>query len=331
MKILLLPMGGIGNMLMFTPTIEKLHKQFPKAKIMVIMQKDSAYEVLKSFDYLDVVISPLSIQKAISLRKENFDLCLIPYPSSGVRKIIFSLIAGVKRIISHPYHIFWKKSSLFIDPVQEKKQHDITSNLDLIRKLGIKILPTDSQMKFYLNKKDKEYANKFFRDKKIKKAIGIHLGSREGMSYKRWPIKKFNQLINYLVKKGNNVLVFFGSEEEPLIKKVSNSPEVFFIRNVSLSKCAALIQKCNFFISNDSGLMHLAVSQKVPTLGIFGPTIYWRTFPYGKQNKIVKKDLPCTPCYNPYKKFVCKNIKCLNLLTFEQVKNAFEKLCAETQ
>ena len=114
MKILILPMGGIGNMLMFTPVLEKLHKEYPKAKIKVIMVNDAAKKVLKYFPYIDLdVVDKLSLKLAMKLRKEKFDLCLIPYPSAGIRKMIFAKTTGSKRIISHPYTLFKRKTNLF--------------------------------------------------------------------------------------------------------------------------------------------------------------------------------------------------------------------------
>ena len=40
----------------------------------------------------------------------------------------------------------------------------------------------------------------------------------------------------------------------------------------SLTNTAAYLKCCNLFIGNDSGMMHLAVASKIPTIGLFGPT-----------------------------------------------------------
>lgn len=45
-----------------------------------------------------------------------------------------------------------------------------------------------------------------------------------------------------------------------------------------------------FFVSNDSGLMHVAVSQKVPTFGLFGPTDERRIAPWGPYGHIIRAE-----------------------------------------
>jgi len=62
----------------------------------------------------------------------------------------------------------------------------------------------------------------------------------------------------------------------------------------------AHLQNCqvaSLFITNDSGLMHVACAMKVPTVAIFGPTDPAATAPLGVQHIIVKKDFPCQPCW----------------------------------
>jgi ADP-heptose:LPS heptosyltransferase len=53
---------------------------------------------------------------------------------------------------------------------------------------------------------------------------------------------------------------------------------------------AALMQHCSFFVSNDSGLMHVAVSQKIPTFGLFGPTDERRTAPWGPYGHVIRAE-----------------------------------------
>lgn len=102
-----------------------------------------------------------------------------------------------------------------------------------------------------------------------------------------------------------------------------------FVINSSLKLTAALIAKCNLFIANDSGLMHIAAAKGVKTIGIFGPTNYKRTAPYGKNCYIVRKKLPCSSClkypfHSTSSKIKCKrNFECLEEI---KVKNIIEAI-----
>jgi heptosyltransferase III len=50
---------------------------------------------------------------------------------------------------------------------------------------------------------------------------------------------------------------------------------------LSLPEAAACLRRCALFVGNDSGLMHLAASASVPTLGLFGPTPLEQDAPVG--------------------------------------------------
>jgi ADP-heptose:LPS heptosyltransferase len=65
----------------------------------------------------------------------------------------------------------------------------------------------------------------------------------------------------------------------------------------SLKQLGALLQRCSFVVSNDSGPMHLAAAVGTPVLGIFGPTNPLLQGPYGPQHMTVRKEgLDCLGC-----------------------------------
>ena len=71
--------------------------------------------------------------------------------------------------------------------------------------------------------------------------------------------------------------IIVGSLEEKNIfyKKIKkNLPNDIFIdlMGKSLTGTSAYMNKCNLFIGNDSGLMHLSVASKLNTIALFGPT-----------------------------------------------------------
>ena len=78
----------------------------------------------------------------------------------------------------------------------------------------------------------------------------------------------------------------------------------------------ALIARCHAFITNDSGLMHVAGAMNVPTVAIFGSTNPVTTSPPGERNIIIRKPVDCSPCL----KTVCPtDFRCMNLIGVEEV------------
>ena len=89
-----------------------------------------------------------------------------------------------------------------------------------------------------------------------------------------------------------------------------------------------MIDKCDLFISNDSGLMHVAAAVKTPVIGLFGPTIPLKNHPWGDKNMNITIHSPhfCAPCYTLTDKVVCNHNKCMDYITVEAVLSATEEI-----
>ena len=85
----------------------------------------------------------------------------------------------------------------------------------------------------------------------------------------------------------------------------------------------ALIQRCNFFISNDSGPMHIAAAFHVPLVAVFGSTDHRTTYPYADNAVVVRKETDCAPCL---KRECPTDHRCMTAVTAEDVVAAAEKL-----
>ena len=106
-----------------------------------------------------------------------------------------------------------------------------------------------------------------------------------------------------------NKIIFIGNDEEKelidnLIKKINNKNKVInAVGLFDLKTVFYLIEKCNLFIGNDAGPMHIAAAQGVKTIGLFGPNLPVRFGPYGKGNIGIYKGYNCkfSPCINVHK------------------------------
>jgi len=82
-----------------------------------------------------------------------------------------------------------------------------------------------------------------------------------------------------------------------------------------LRELAALFSLANLVITTDTGPMHLAAAVQAPLIVLFGPTAPWRTGPYGNGHVILRKDLPCSPCFQR----TCSAVRCMQGITVEEV------------
>lgn len=98
---------------------------------------------------------------------------------------------------------------------------------------------------------------------------------------KTWPAERFIAVIEQLTAPSGilpdaRVAVFAAPGEEEAARLVlDNVPEkrrIDMIAKTDPGTAAAALQRCAFYIGNDSGLMHCAAAAGIPTLGLFGPS-----------------------------------------------------------
>lgn len=140
---------------------------------------------------------------------------------------------------------------------------------------------------------------------------------------KMWPKEYYKDLTQKLIKKWNVVIV--GGYKE---KEIGNFIKGDFNKAYNLCGKTDLITVAGIFyfskavISNDSGLMHLASALKIPQIAIFGSTDPFLTGPLNPKAIVLKKYMPCSPCF----KRTCKynHYKCLKSISVNEVMEALE-------
>ena len=81
------------------------------------------------------------------------------------------------------------------------------------------------------------------------------------------------------------------------------------------------MSRCSLIITNDSGPMHVAISQKVPIVAMYGPSHTDLYGPYTTKATIVRAIPPCDGCHKRMKHH-CDDMRCMGDLTVEQVLDA---------
>jgi ADP-heptose:LPS heptosyltransferase/glycosyltransferase involved in cell wall biosynthesis len=152
--------------------------------------------------------------------------------------------------------------------------------------------------------------------------IALHPGCKA-----EWPWKKWHGF-DELARKFPSVVVV-GSEEDlrtegTYFQRDFNWPEHVrnFVGKLSLPDTAALLRDCAAVVSNDSGIMQLAVALGVPTFGIFGITSPAREAIRSKYFHAITKGLPCeAACHaGTWGRRDCdRHLECLKTLTADEV------------
>jgi heptosyltransferase I len=116
---------------------------------------------------------------------------------------------------------------------------------------------------------------------------------------KQWRPGGFAEAARHLTQNGFAVVLIGSDRERETCAEVAKlAPGTINLAGeTSLSELAALISRGTLCVSNDSGPMHLAVALNLPVVSVFGPTDPVWAGPYRRKNSVLRADLPCSPCY----------------------------------
>jgi len=350
MKILVISLAGIGDSLIASPLIEQLRKNFPKSIIDVFVLWKQAEKILEHNPHIDNIFQFNMLKEGywksllyvLKLRKRRYDISINTHPQSKIQYRMVSRLINAKKRLSHLYDNKNILDRFLVNKTleQDYSKSSIDNNLGLLRLIGINA-NKELNYKICLSKEDKEKANKFMKENKLKdkKIIGIHAGSgtTKNMRLKRWPLDRYKELINNILKNDKNkkfkILLFGGPEEEnenrSIIEKIKDN-RVILVKTGSVRETAAIIEKCKIFLSVDNLLMHVASAMQVPRqIVIAGPTYDACIAPKSKP-VVISANLNCQPCYRYSGRGInCTNeekMKCLKDITSDKVYDTIKKV-----
>ena len=111
---------------------------------------------------------------------------------------------------------------------------------------------------------------------------------------KLWPAKKYNETMKLILDKNKNIkFILVGSliEKKRFYNQLTqdiNQELIIDLFGYNLTLTSAYMKNSHLFIGNDSGLMHLAVANKLRVISLFGPTDERIYGPYGNKNIIIR-------------------------------------------
>ena len=335
-NILIIMMGGIGNMIFLTPALKALRKALPSSSFCFLLGPYGAEKAIEGSDLIDkkIVIEPeryrgLSgyIKLIRELRKDRFTLSITSTGTNPVKSGLLCFLSGIK--FRSGENVGGKGFFYNLKIPFDKDCHEVESNIQLVQSLGIEV--KDRSLFIQRSEEDKNFARNLFTQHGLegKLVIGIHPGSGVHQAgFKRWPKERFSRLADQLIKDLEAAVMLFGGADEveqaDEIKRMMRSEPIIMSGKTSLAQTAALIEKCRLFISNDSGLLHVACAVNTPVIGIFGPTNPKRTGPYPDSSTVMNRELACSPCYQG-KPVRCSHLECLNLISVEEVLEEVKK------
>jgi ADP-heptose:LPS heptosyltransferase len=308
---------GIGNYLMCYPSFSILKRNRPDTSLHLVAlrhsigtmaQGDPLWDSIETFDPDKMktdVAGWFSI--VVRMRRMHFDASLSFFPANTWQYNAFPLLCGVSRRFAFRYTKNRTSSLSFLctDPVPvDPSLHDIFQNISLVKAFLGKD-PDAGQLVFpsQFRGEDKAWSKEFVASNSPgKKRIAVHPGSsvEHGMGVKRWPADRFGRLCDDVCRLLDADAYIVGSGDESDVKKataLAMKENSHVVDPVSIQRTAALLSECSVCLCNDSGVMHMAACQGIPTVGIFGPTDEKRNGPYGPKTLVIRKPMKGFPLW----------------------------------
>ena len=330
-RILVIKLRAIGDVLLSTPVVQNLHDHFPLAQIDFLTDKFAA-EVVIGNPWVSNVLTfdrknDSSVGMIRQVREKKYDLIIDLF--SNPRSAIITRLSGARFRAGFPFR--WRKYAYnIIIPPRAGNIHNIDFNLDALRRLDIPVL--HFQPYFPLEGWAKQFAAEWFRGENLDGKQVVGLNPSGGWYTKRWGLDHYARLGDLIGQRyGASIIVLWGPGEEDDARFIQQRMKIpaQVIPKTTLSQLGAIIHRCAFIVSNDSGPMHIAASLGIPTLGIFGPTNPLQQGPYGINHRWVRnEELDCLECSLT----ACPigNI-CMTQLEVERVLDAFNLLAAQSE
>jgi len=301
----------IGDAILSIPAIEAVASV---ANRLCVIAHQRTSEIFKNLPYVTDAL-PFSNRKDLvkiskGLHKERYDIGVVfPFSFSSA---FFIYLCGVKERIGYLNEhrgLFLSKKLKLSDAYRER--HLVNTYIDLARILNPKIVSIIPHII--------PPENIHFSDI-LHPWVGIAPGATYGPA-KRWALKNFALVGDELTRRYKaKVFIFGGYEEKEIALKMNECMEedpINLVGKVPLIEAASIMKQCDLFICNDTGIMHLAAAVGTPTIAIFGSTNPKWTGPLGKNHKVIKIELDCSPCYER----TCRNhtCECLKSIGVEEV------------
>jgi ADP-heptose:LPS heptosyltransferase len=297
--------SGLGDALMATPLVSRIKDVRPSMRIRVIASHYTAVVFERNSDIDEILTykigSWISLVRLLpKLRRRRHSVLLATQPSNTVSHSLIALASGAGLRLKHKYDYVGapERDYSFVYHVllpDVEDRHRVEKNLDLLRFLGEDIDEGYSKMSFIVGhevraKIAKELAS-FCPADLCPGIVAIHPGGLR--PEKRWNPENFTQICQNLIKDGFRIALLGGrndrDDSQQIILETGREKVRNFSDLLSLEESAALLGYCQFLISNDTGIMHLAVAVGTPVVAIFGPTSPGQIGPYDVNSYIVSK------------------------------------------
>jgi heptosyltransferase-2 len=313
MRLLIRATNWVGDAIMALPALEAVRKRFPQAHIAIL----ALPYVAQLYDRQGIADELLVYDRggehsgirgrnrlAARLRAKKFDAALLLQNAFDAAWVAWRGAIPERIGYDRDGRGLLLTKAIPVPKPGEIPAHEKYYYLELLRRAGwLERLPEIAAISLRVADEDSERAERKLR------ALGLPPGTVRiavgaGASYgsaKCWPPERFAQALNQMRRERDAGIVLFGTSAEAgvsaAIQEALERPALDLTGKTEIAELPALLARCNLFLGNDSGAMHVAAAVGLPVVAVFGPTDPDGTRPVTPRCTIVQEKPYCSPCF----------------------------------
>jgi len=312
-RILIRATNWVGDAIMALPALRAVRRRFPEATIAIVARPYVA-DIYRGQELCDELIAydPKGAHAGLrgrqrlagELRARKFDVALLLQNAFDAAWLAWR--AGIPERIGYARD---GRSLLLTKRIAMPKPGEIPLHeqfyyLELLRRAGwIDSLPSESFIGLHVSAEDCARAEGMLRSAGARAnvaRIAIGAGASYG-SAKCWPPERFADFVNRFRQHTDADVILFGTVAERTVSDAiaaeMKGPSISLAGATSIADLPALLSRCQLFVGNDSGAMHVAAAVGLPVVAIFGPTDPHGTAPITPRCTVVQEKPYCSPCF----------------------------------
>ncbi|HZS02957.1 MAG TPA: glycosyltransferase family 9 protein [Chloroflexota bacterium] len=326
---------NLGDLVLAVPAWRALRAGFPDAEITLIGLPWAAEFARRLRRYVDAFVEfaghpgipevPFEPRRSARFfaaqRAYGYDLAIQMHGSGRTSNAVVRAL-GARATVGH--YDGAPSPDLTLGAPYPWKEHEVRRNLGLARLLDCPA--DDTRLELSLLPEDHAEAERLLGPLAGRPLVGIHAGA--SAPARRWPPGRFAAVADALAARRGAAIVLTGGRSEvdvaAAVAARMRTPALNLAGRTSVCGLAALIARCDLFISGDTGPMHVAAAVDTPSVAIFGPgdVRVWAPLDQA-EHLIVRVPVECSPC--GYRKCPIDH-RCLGLVTPEMVLARAESL-----
>jgi len=288
----------LGNLVLLSPFLDAVKTSFPASKVDILIS-EGFEEVLAGNSNIDRVLvfekNKLRFMPWLyllfirNLRMQQYDLAVDVSDGHNfsLNNVMLTALSGARYTLGYDRGDACSFLNLCVPP-PKKNTYLPDALVGLVRSLDPHI--GSFSLSYYVSDTDRRFADEWLKRHDIREMDSFFVIHPGGKGKKRWGADNFAALLDRIIAEiGVRIVVIGGAPDRQTIQGMLQTSQSEFevLDNVTIGQMAAVIERCDMFISGDNGPMHVSAALKRPTIGIFISSNFHVYGPRGKNGRIV--------------------------------------------